>query len=178
MIITLVGYRGAGKSSVAPALAARLGIRWVDADAEIERQAGRSIRDIFNRQGEPEFRRIEREVIAELLRGDQLVLAVGGGAVLNAYTRRELQTAGPVIWLQASVDTILARMRTDSTSHQRRPALTSDDPRTEVESLLAEREALYDEVATVVLETDDRAPEEIVDEIIKRLPLPPNGEPA
>ena len=95
MIITLVGYRGCGKSSVAQALASRLGRDFVDADAEIERRSGRSIREIFDEQGESGFRRIEREVISELLTGPGVVLAAGGGAVLNAETRKEMKSAGP-----------------------------------------------------------------------------------
>lgn len=178
MIITLVGYRGCGKSSVAPLLAAQLGWDCVDADAEIEHRAGCSIREIFSERGEPEFRRIEREVISELLAGRALVLAAGGGAVLNAETRRELRTAGPVVWLQASVNTILKRLQADLSTRERRPSLTDDDPRTEVESLLSAREPLYREVSTIVVQTDERTPPEIVDEIFARLPSRASEEPA
>ena len=178
MIITLVGYRGCGKSSVGPALAARLSWDAADADTEIERRSGLTIRDIFREQGEPAFRRIEREVISELLAGRNVVLAAGGGAVLNAETRREMTSAGPVVWLQASVETILERIEADSSSGARRPSLTESDPRTEVESLLAVREPLYREVATLAVATDGRAVQEIVDEIIARLPPPDREEPA
>lgn len=177
MIITLVGYRGTGKSSLAPTLAARLGWTWIDADTEIERRAGRCIRDIFSELGEAEFRRIEREVMADLLSGDDLVLAAGGGAVLNPETRRLMSSAGPVIWLRASVDTILARTQTDSGSLERRPPLTANDPRREVETLLSVREPLYREVATFAVETDDRTPGEIVDEVCRRLPPGRQEEP-
>lgn len=178
MIITLVGYRGCGKSSVGPALAARLGWDAADADTEIERRSGLTIRDIFRTQGEPGFRRIEREVISELLAGRDVVLAAGGGAVLNAETRREMTSAGPVVWLQASAETILERIQADSSSDARRPSLTDSDPRTEVESLLAVREPLYREVATFAVSTDARPIREIVDEIITRLPPGDREEPA
>jgi shikimate kinase len=176
MIITLVGYRGSGKSSVAPALAARLGWHSVDADSEIERRSGCTIREIFREQGEPGFRRIERDVISDLLTRRHVVLAAGGGAVLSPETRRHMTSAGPVIWLQASVETILERVRADSASGERRPSLTDGDPRTEVESLLAVREPLYREVATIAISTDDRPLKEIVDEIVARLPPPVREE--
>lgn len=94
MTITLTGYRGTGKSSVAPLLADRLGWSWIDADAEIERRAGQSIRDIFAAGGEPEFRRQERAVMVDLLSRDRLVIASGGGAILNEQTRRDMRAAG------------------------------------------------------------------------------------
>src|SRR3990172_13143827 len=120
MVITLIGYRGTGKSTLAAPLAKRLGWEWLDADAELERRAGRSIRDIFATDGEPEFRRLERELLAELLRRDRLIVAAGGGAIQNEATRRDMQAAGPVIWLQASVDTIERRLASDPTTGARR----------------------------------------------------------
>lgn len=178
MIITLIGYRGCGKSSVAPELAARLGWDHRDADVEIERRSGRTIRQIFTEQGEPGFRQVEREVVSDLLRTRRIVLAVGGGAVLNAETRRQLKSSGPVIWLQASVQTILQRIQSDSSSTERRPALTDGDPAAEVVSLLAVREPLYREIATFAVSTDDRSVAELADEILTRLPSPGPEEPA
>ena len=102
MILTLIGTRGTGKSTVAPLLAERLGWDWIDADVELERRAGRSIREIFASDGEPVFRALERQNLLELLQRDRLVLAAGGGAILNADTRRDFRAAGPVVWLQAT----------------------------------------------------------------------------
>ncbi|MCA9014200.1 MAG: AAA family ATPase, partial [Planctomycetaceae bacterium] len=96
-VITLIGYRGSGKSSVAEPLAERLGFSWIDADDEIERVAGKSIATIFAEEGEPRFRQVEREVMQDLLGRDKLIIAAGGGAILNAETRREMREAGPVI---------------------------------------------------------------------------------
>ena len=96
MIVTLIGYRGTGKTSVAPPLAARLGFDVIDADAEIERRAGRTIRAIFADEGEAGFRARERDVMAEYLAKSRLVIAAGGGAVLNADTRTAMQQARPV----------------------------------------------------------------------------------
>ena len=167
MIITLIGSRGSGKSSVAVPLAERLGWSAIDADAEIERAAGKSIREIFAHGGEPRFRELERQAIAELLRRDRLVLSAGGGAVLNPETRREMRAAGPVVWLRASVEALQQRISGDATTAARRPNLTADGGRTEIESLLVRREPLYRETATLVIDTDDLEAGQIVERILE-----------
>lgn len=171
MVITLIGYRGTGKSTLAAPLAQRLSWEWLDADVELERRAGRSIQDIFATDGEPEFRRLERELLAELLRRDRLVLAAGGGAIGNEATRTDLKAAGPVIWLQASADTIECRLATDPTTGQRRPNLTSSGGRAEIERLLALREPLYRECATMMLATDHASANELVEDVWRQLPV-------
>lgn len=170
MIISLVGYRGTGKSTIAAALADRLRWAFVDADIEIERRAGCSIREIFAAGGEAAFRAAERQVLADLLAEDRQVVAAGGGAVLDPDTRREMMNAGPVVWLRASVETILDRLAGDTATRIRRPALTDQDPRTEIITLLARREPLYAEIATVTVDTDGRSAAEIVAEICTQLP--------
>jgi shikimate kinase len=171
MVITLIGYRGTGKSTVGSALGERLGWNWIDADDQIESVAGRTIAEIFAETGEPGFRRLERETISRLLAGDEhLVLAAGGGAILNMQTRREMQQAGPVIWLTASVETILARLKQDETTAERRPNLTAGGGRAEVEQLLAQREPLYRETAGVCIDTEQSTVEQIVAEILSWLP--------
>jgi len=171
MVITLIGYRGAGKSTIGPALAARLSWDFVDADPEIERRAGRTIREIFASGGEAAFRTLEAESLAEFLARDRLVLAPGGGAVLNAQTRERMRTAGPVVWLTAPIDLILERMQNDPTTGQRRPSLTGLPPRKEIEQLLAQREPLYADAATIRLDTAGRDVNSLVDEICRRLSL-------
>jgi len=175
MVITLIGYRGTGKSTLAAPLAQRLGLEWLDADVELERRAGRSIQQIFATHGEPEFRRLERELLSELLRRDRLVLAAGGGAIGNSATRADLKAAGPVIWLQASADTIEHRLATDPTTGQRRPNLTSSGGRSEIERLLALREPLYRECATITLDTDSASTEQLIDELLPQLPVSLRG---
>ncbi len=169
MVITLIGYRGTGKSTLAAPLAQRLGWEWLDADVELERRAGRSIQSIFATDGEPEFRRFERELLSELLKRDRLVLAAGGGAILNEATRADMKSAGSVIWLQASVDTIERRLATDPTTGQRRPNLTSDGGRAEIERLLTMREPLYRECATITLDADTAATEQLVEDVLQQL---------
>jgi shikimate kinase len=170
MIVTLIGYRGTGKTTLAPRLAARWGWDWVDADVELERRTGRTIRDIFARDGEPEFRRLERQTLVDLLQRDRLVLAAGGGAVLNADTRRDLQAAGPVVWLQACAETIARRLAGDDSTAERRPNLTAAGGLDEIRTLLAQREPLYRNTATLMVATDGRTMDELADEIVRRLP--------
>ena len=164
MVITLIGYRGSGKTTVAAGLAARLGCDWIDADAVIEETAGQSIRDIFAAEGEAGFRRRERDAIAGLLQRDQLVLAVGGGAILNVDTRREMKSAGPVVWLQASVEVLAERIAADPTTAERRPNLAGGGMH-EITRLLTEREPLYRECATLSIFTDRLSVPEIVERI-------------
>lgn len=169
MVITLIGYRGTGKSTLAEPLARRLGWEWIDADIELERRAGRSIKDIFATDGEPEFRRLERELLAELLKRDRLVIAAGGGAILNEASRADMKAAGPVIWLRATADTIERRLATDPTTGQRRPNLTSSGGREEIERLLAIREPLYRQCATITLDSDKIAAEQLVETVLLQL---------
>lgn len=170
MVITLIGYRGTGKSTLAAPLAQRLGWEWLDADVELERRAGRSIQDIFAKEGEPEFRRLERELIAELLRRDKLVIAAGGGAILNEATCADMKAAGPVVWLRASIDTIERRLATDPTTGQRRPNLTTSGGRAEIERLLTLREPLYRDCATITLDTDTESSEALSEVVLQQLP--------
>ena len=169
MVITLIGYRGSGKSTVAKPLAERLGWDWVDADAELERRAGRTIREIFATDGESEFRRLERNLLVELFGRDRIALAAGGGAVLNRDTRSDMQHAGPVVWLTAPVDVLERRINADSTTAERRPGLTAEGGRAEIEQLIAQREPFYRECAslTIAAHTDD--PGRIADRIVDAL---------
>jgi shikimate kinase len=159
MVITLIGYRGSGKTTLAAPLAKLLACDWVDADVEIERRAGKSIREIFEDDGEPAFRQWEREVIADLLLQPNLVLAAGGGAILDAETRRRMRNAGMVVWLRASLETLIQRIESDPTTTARRPQLTALGQRAEIESLLAKREPLYRECAHHMLDVERDSPE-------------------
>ena len=168
--VTLIGYRGTGKSTVAPLLARSLGWNAVDSDVELEHRAGRTIADIFADDGEPVFRQLERQTIVDLLNNGKQVLSVGGGAILNADTRRDLKSAGPVVWLTATIETICERIDSDTMTAQRRPNLTQHaDRREEIASVLAVREELYADAATHVIATDDRQPEQICDAILSEL---------
>jgi shikimate kinase len=166
MILTLVGYRATGKTTLARLLADRLGWDWIDADVEIERRAGKSIARIFAEDGEPRFRDIEAEVIADLCRRDRLVLAAGGGAPLRPESRRRMREAGKVVWLMARPETILKRMSADATTTARRPNLTDKDPLEEIVHVLQGREPIYRESAHLAVNTEGKTPAELVEVIM------------
>ena len=147
--IFLVGLMGAGKTTVGKALAKRLNKRFVDSDHEIEARTGATIPLIFEIEGEVSFRRREAEVIRDLTAQDDIVLATGGGAVLNPDSRALLKERGTVIYLRASVGNLLQR-----TSHDRnRPLLQKGDPRKTLEELTRVRDPLYNEVADFIIDT-------------------------
>ncbi len=171
MILTLIGYRATGKTTLAELLARRLGWQWIDADVEIERLSGKTIARIFAEDGEPEFRDLEARVIADLCRHDRLVLAAGGGAPMREENRRIMRQSGKVVWLKARPETILKRMSGDATSTERRPSLTGHGPLDEIVQLLARREPMYRETADLSVDTEDRTPEELTTEILDRLGL-------
>jgi shikimate kinase len=166
--IFLIGYRGTGKTTVARELAARLARDCVDADDIIEQEAGKSIAQIFADDGEAAFRDFESTAVAALKK--RSVMALGGGAVLRESNRQAIaRTRGPVVWLTASVETILDRVAADKTTSARRPNLTTGGGRDEVESLLAQRVPLYRECATLVVNTEGKSAAEVADEIAAQL---------
>ena len=143
----LVGLRGSGKSALAPRIAARLGLAWLDADAELERQEGRSIASIFAQEGETGFRQRERTLLLDdLLRRERLVLATGGGAVLDAEVRARLAER-VTVWLHAPLPVLAERIAGSA-----RPSLTGQPIAEELGALLARREPLYRAVASLVLD--------------------------
>ena len=168
MLLTLIGYRGTGKSTVAKLLAEQLKLPCWDSDVEIERRAGQSIKQIFAAQGEEAFRDWEERVIEELTEDAQGVLAVGGGAVLRESNRRRL-ARGSVIWLTAAPNTIHARVTADPTTDQRRPRLTTEHGVAEIETLLTRRAPLYRQLADYEVSTEQHSPEEVAAEIVSWL---------
>lgn len=163
--IFLVGPMGAGKTSVGRQLAHALALDFVDADHEVERRAGVDIATIFEFEGEAGFRRRERLVIDELTQRDGIVLATGGGAVLDPANRHDLAERGRVVYLDTSVAEQLRRTRRD----RGRPLLQSGDRRATLEKLYEERDPLYREVADIVVETNGRRRRSTVDRILARL---------
>jgi shikimate kinase len=159
-VIVLVGFMGAGKTTVGSLLAGRLGLPFRDVDLVIEDRAGRSIREIFAADGEPAFRRLEHEVAAELLRGSAAVLALGGGAAEHPATRECLR-GSEVVYLEVRYDEALARVSADAG----RPMLRAPD----LKDIFERRRSSYESVATHVVPTDGRDPELICQDIIRRL---------
>jgi shikimate kinase / 3-dehydroquinate synthase len=162
--IILVGMMGAGKTSVGKRLAAKLGLPFLDADAEIEAGAQLTISEIFERFGEPYFREGERKVIARLLNDGPMVLATGGGAFMNATTRENIAKQGLSVWLKPSFDVLLGRVRKKSN----RPLLKTVDPEQTLRQLLEERSPTY-ALADFTIDSHDSAHESVVDAILRRL---------
>ena len=162
--VVLVGMMGAGKTSVGKRLAAKLGLPFVDADAEIEAGAQLTISEIFERFGEAYFRDGERKVIARLLNGGPLVLATGGGAFMNRATRDNIAACGVSIWLKPNFDVLLARVRKKSN----RPLLKTADPEQTLRRLLEERSPTY-ALADFTIESLDGSHDSVVDAILRRL---------
>jgi shikimate kinase len=163
--VILVGPMGSGKSAVGRLLADRLGLALVDSDAEIEARTGVDVPYIFEREGEAGFRAREVDVIDEITQREGVLVATGGGAVLDPRTRRRLRERGCVVYLRTSVDQQLARTR----RNEQRPLLMNPDPRGTLERLMAQRAALYEEVADVTVDTDGRKVKTVVEEILRRL---------
>jgi shikimate kinase len=150
--IFLVGPMGAGKTTVGRRLAAARGMDFADSDQEVEARTGVNIAFIFEKEGEAGFRRRERQAIAELSQRPGLVLATGGGAILDPENRRCLAARGFVVYLHASIEQQLARTeRTDT-----RPLLQGGNRRETLERLFLTRDPLYREIADLVLHTDGR----------------------
>lgn len=165
--IFLVGLMGSGKTTIGRALAKRLGLRFVDADHEIEARTGATIPLIFEIEGEASFRQREADVIRDLSAQQGIVLATGGGAILNEQSRRFLRERGTVIYLRASVASLVQR-----TSHDRnRPLLQTGDPKAKFETLARERGPLYEQVAHIIIETGRPNVQAIVQAILSQLEL-------
>ena len=175
MNLILIGYRATGKTTLARMLAQRLDWEWTDADVEIERRAGKTIAQIFSEDGEPAFRDLEAQVVADLCGHRRLVLATGGGAPMRPESRRAMRESGKVVWLLAQPETILARMSSDPTNPDRRPKLTGRGPLEEIVQLLKQREPIYHESAHLVVDTEGKTPQQLTAEILDRLELTPEA---
>ena len=162
--VVLVGLMGSGKTTVGRIVAERLVRPFVDSDEVIEATEGRTVREIWLDDGEPAYRRLETEAMKRALAGDRpSVIAAAGGVVLADVNRDALRNAdATVIWLTADPTTLVERARQGA----HRPLL-DDDPRAALEAMAADRAALYREVADATVDTADRSPHDIADEIVK-----------
>ncbi|MED5526837.1 shikimate kinase AroK [Gallaecimonas pentaromativorans] len=163
--IILIGPMGAGKSTIGRQLAQDLHLEFYDSDHEIERRTGADINWVFDVEGEDGFRKRECSVIEELTELQGIVLATGGGAVINKDTRNRISARGIVVYLETTIDKQLARTQKD----KRRPLLQKGEPKDTLVRLAEERNPLYEEVADIVVRTDDQSARSVASQIIDQL---------
>jgi shikimate kinase len=161
----LTGPMGAGKSTIGRQLARQLRLEFHDSDHEIEQRTGVDIPLIFEIEGEAGFRKREKAIIEELTRLPDIVLATGGGAILDPENRKHLSDRGRVIYLHTSVNQQLKRTARD----RNRPLLQTEDPRQRLIELMQVREPLYREIADLVINTDGKHVRDVVREILQKL---------
>lgn len=160
-VIVLVGSSGAGKSTIGPLLATKLGRPFLDVDAEIVREQGRPVSDIFATDGEAHFRRLERDATLAAFDRDAVV-ALGGGAPMTPAVADALRALSQVIWLRVSAEEATRRVGNDP----RRPLLSRGDALATLTAMLAAREPVYADVSDVAVSTDGRPSAAVVDDII------------
>ena len=164
--IYLIGMMGCGKSTIGPLLATQLGYNFLDTDPTIEKLVSQNIAELFQTVGEPEFRKIETQVLAEVSAYVRLVVATGGGIAIEPENWNHLHQ-GLVIWLDPSVDLLIERLQGDTT----RPILaTAEDLPTKLDRILVERRPRYAEADIHISFARQLAPEEIVDRILTKIP--------
>lgn len=163
--IILIGFMGAGKTTIGEALAGHRNLRLIDTDQLIEETAGMTISDIFALKGEAEFRKTETAVLERLIETeDGAVLSVGGGLPLREENRRLLKKLGLVVYLEVSPETVVKRLEGDTT----RPLLQGGNVREKVEKLLSERGPVYCEASDITINVDGRSVDEIIEELEER----------
>ncbi len=162
--VALVGLMGAGKSAIGKRLALRLGLPFVDADDEIERAAGCSIAEFFERFGEAEFRAGERRVISRLLAGPPHVLSTGGGAYMDPETRALMRNHAITVWLRAELEVLYERVK----KRTHRPLLRGGDPKEILERLMSQRYPVYAE-ADIVVESTAQPADITTDQVLEAL---------
>jgi shikimate kinase len=160
MVVVLVGFMGAGKTTVGHIMAEQLGLPFVDSDVLIEQRAGRDIRDIFRTEGEPYFRELEHQTAAGLVRGPEAVIALGGGAVEDPRTQAVLRRAR-VVYLRVSYDEALARVRSD----EFRPMLHRPD----LDEVYKRRVPVYEDLSVLTVDTAGRPPGAVALDALTRL---------
>lgn len=161
----LIGMMGAGKTTIGRQLAASLGYQFFDTDSVVEQASGQSVSQLFSTAGEPAFRDLETQVLAELSTYRRLVIATGGGIVLKQSNWSYLQH-GIIIWLDVPIATLVDRLKTDTT----RPLLQTEDPQAKLQALLKDRQPLYQQADLQISITADESPEAITDRILTNIP--------
>ena len=165
--IFLVGPMGAGKSTIGRHLAEQLHLEFYDSDQEIEKRTGADIAWVFDIEGEEGFRERERDVISDLSEKQGIVLATGGGSIINKDVRNKLSARGIVVYLKTTIEKQVARTQRD----KRRPLLQKDDPEQVLRDLADERNPMYEDVCDYVIDTDDQSARNVANKIIAKIGL-------
>lgn len=163
MNIVLIGFMGSGKTTVGQALSEKCGREFLDTDALIEANEGRKISEIFAKEGEAHFRKLEYAVLKSLLEVKDKIISTGGGIVTYPDNRGLLKKAGKVVYLRVKPETVVKRLEGDES----RPLLMGDDKLSKVENLLSSRKAMYEEAADIIIDVDYLLVEETVGLIVK-----------
>lgn len=161
--IYLTGFMGTGKSAVARALQKRYGFCVAEMDELLEAEQGRSISDIFEKEGEVYFRNLETSLLQRIAQKDSMVVSCGGGIVLRKENTELMKDSGTVVLLEAKPECILSRVK----RNEKRPVLKGKKTVEEIETLMEERKEAYHRAADVIVQTDEKTPEEIADEIYR-----------
>lgn len=162
--IILIGFMGCGKTTIGNELYKRLNYKFLDTDAEIEKNSGMTISDIFAKHGEEYFRNLETKTIEDMINNvNETIISTGGGLPLRKCNAEILKKLGIVVYLKVKKDTVLKRLEGDNT----RPLLAGDNVDEKVEKLLEFRNPIYEKSAHLIIETDDKTIEDILEEIIK-----------
>ena len=163
--VVMVGMMGAGKTAVGRALAQRLGVAFLDSDAEIEVAANRTVPEIFERNGEAFFRGKETQIIERLLIDKRCILSTGGGAFLSEQNRKNISAQGISVWLNADIELLWNRVRSKDT----RPLLRTDDPKATLKKLYDQRVPIYSLADLTVGSAPEYSIEDMVDQVIDAL---------
>jgi shikimate kinase len=170
MNIVLIGYRCSGKTAVGKILTRELGRDFLDMDALIEENAGCSIETIISRKGWDHFREIEKRLVEEVSERDNLIIATGGGVVVDKGNVKNLRKNGWIVWLNGKAEVFKERMDKEQRSGKIRPSLTGADPLEEIKQVLDVRSPLYEQAATLVVDTSTLSLREVAALITKSLP--------
>jgi shikimate kinase len=168
MEVGLIGYRGCGKSTVGKLLAARLSLAFIDTDVLIVQRAGKTIREIFEQDGEPAFRDIETQIVREATAAGNIAIAFGGGALDREENRVAIKDAGlKLIYLNCAPAELLRRLEVDPQTAHARPDLTSLGKLAEIHAILAQRDPIWRSVLTAEIDVTRQTPEQAVESILK-----------
>ena len=163
--VILIGFMGAGKTTVGKALAKECKLSFVDTDERIEEEQNRSISDIFAKEGESFFRNLETQQLRKLRKEEEGVISVGGGLPVQEANWDLLKQLGTTIYLKASKETLVERLQGDS----KRPLLQGGELEMKISSLMNQREAIYEKVADRIIVTDGKQLKDIIEEIKKEI---------